>query len=150
MEECLYKRFKCFMNFNEFSMYLFRWKRGGGALMHVYVTMRTQSQPLLQNRLMYVYETWWGWSARGPLQVLLFFGQICPGADPGRGQKGHGGSPSSTNFCYRLEGYSNKRNAKQWSRSMWHVVLLLLVPFQSQIFDAFSTSYWTYSHYALF
>ena len=29
-EECLYKRFKCFRNFNEFSMYLFRWKRGGG------------------------------------------------------------------------------------------------------------------------
>ena len=25
------------MNFNEFSMNLFRWKRGGGALMHVYV-----------------------------------------------------------------------------------------------------------------
>ena len=25
------------MNFNEFSMYLFRRKRGGGALMHVYV-----------------------------------------------------------------------------------------------------------------
>ena len=35
---------------------------------------------------MYVYETWWGWSAHGPLQVLLFFGQIRPGADPGRGQ----------------------------------------------------------------
>ena len=35
MEECLYKRFKCCMNFNEFSMYLFRWKKGG-ALMHVY------------------------------------------------------------------------------------------------------------------
>ena len=24
VEECLYKRFKCFKNFNELSMYLFR------------------------------------------------------------------------------------------------------------------------------
>ena len=37
MEESVYNRFKCFMNFNEFPMYLFRRKRGGGALMHVYV-----------------------------------------------------------------------------------------------------------------
>ena len=37
VEKCLYKRFKWFMNFNEFSMYLFRWKRGGVALIHVYV-----------------------------------------------------------------------------------------------------------------
>ena len=35
---------------------------------------------------MYVNETWWGWSAHSPLQVLLFFGQICPEADPGQGQ----------------------------------------------------------------
>ena len=28
-EECLYKGFKCFKNFNEYFMYLFRWKRGG-------------------------------------------------------------------------------------------------------------------------
>ena len=36
--ECLYKRFICLKNFNDFFMYLFRWrKRGGGALMHVYV-----------------------------------------------------------------------------------------------------------------
>ena len=42
------------MNFNEFSMYLFRWKKGeGGALTQV-----THSRPLLQNRLMDVYETW--------------------------------------------------------------------------------------------
>ena len=31
-------------------------------------------------------ETWYGWSTQGPLQVLLFFGQIRPGADPGRGK----------------------------------------------------------------
>ena len=39
---------------------------------------------LLQNRLMDFDETWYGWSTQGPLQVLLFFGQIRPGADPGR------------------------------------------------------------------
>ena len=42
-----------------------------------------------------VYETWLGWSAHGPLQVLLFFGQIRPGADPRRGKNGSlgGGVP---------------------------------------------------------
>ena len=59
-----------------------------------------------------VYETWKGWSAHGPLQVLLFFDQIRPGTDPGRGaKKGHRRSPSSTNFFLRLEGYGNKPNA---------------------------------------
>ena len=59
MEERLYKRFKCFMNFNEFSMYftIYLREKGGGALMHV-ICMGTHSQPLLQNHLMDVYETW--------------------------------------------------------------------------------------------
>ena len=35
---------------------------------------------------MYVYETWFGWSAHGPLQVLLFFGQIRPGRVQNRSQ----------------------------------------------------------------
>ena len=43
-------------------------------------------QLLLQNRLMDFDETWYGWSTQGPLQVLLFFGQIRQGGDPGRGQ----------------------------------------------------------------
>ena len=30
--------------------------------------------------------------------MLLFFGQICPGADPGRGQNRSRGFPSSKNF----------------------------------------------------
>ena len=51
-------------------------------------------QLLLQNRLMDFDETWYGWSTQGPLQVLLFFGQIRPGADPGRGQNRSRGSPS--------------------------------------------------------
>ena len=46
---------------------------------------------LLQNRLMDFDETWYRWSTQGPLQVLLFFGQICPGADPGRGKNMSGG-----------------------------------------------------------
>ena len=66
---------------------------------------------LLQNRLMDFDETWYGWSTQGPLQVLLFFGQIRPGADPGRGKNRSRGSPSSGNFFFRPEGYSNKPNA---------------------------------------
>ena len=73
-------------------------------------------QLLLQNRLIDFDETLYGWSTQGPLQVLLFFGQIRPGADPawadpGRGQNRSRGSPSSKNFFFRPEGYSNKPNA---------------------------------------
>ena len=50
-------------------------------------------QLLLQNRLIDFNETWYGWSTQGPLQVLLFFGQIRPGADPGRGQNRSRGVP---------------------------------------------------------
>ena len=50
-------------------------------------------QLLLQNRLMDFDETWYGWSTQGPLQVLLFFGQIRPGVDPGRGQNRSWGGP---------------------------------------------------------
>ena len=38
-------------------------------------------------------ETWYGWSTQGPLQELLFFGQIRPGADPGRGKNRSRGVP---------------------------------------------------------
>ena len=48
---------------------------------------------LLQNRLMNFDETWYAWSTHGPLQVLLFFGQIRPGADPGRGRNRSRGVP---------------------------------------------------------
>ena len=68
-------------------------------------------QLLLQNRLMDFDETWYGWSTRGPLQVLLFFGQIRTGADPVRGKNRSRGSTSSRNFFFRPEGYSNKPNA---------------------------------------
>ena len=48
---------------------------------------------LLQNRLMDFDETWYAWSTHGPLQVLLFFGQIHPGANPGRGKNRSCGVP---------------------------------------------------------
>ena len=48
---------------------------------------------LLQNRLMDFDETWYGWSTQGPLQVLLFFGQIRPGVDSGRGKNRSRGVP---------------------------------------------------------
>ena len=57
-------------------------------------------------------ETWYGWSNQGPLQVLLFFGQIRPGADPGRGKNRSGGGPLlQETSSFRPEGYSNKPNA---------------------------------------
>ena len=68
-------------------------------------------QLLFQNRLMDFDETWHGWSTQGPLQVLLFFGQICPGRIQGGAKIGHVGSPSLTNFFFRPEGYRNKLNA---------------------------------------
>ena len=46
------------MNFNEFSMYLFMQKKGGGGCTNACICMGTHSQPLLQYRLMDVYETW--------------------------------------------------------------------------------------------
>ena len=55
-------------------------------------------QLLFQNRFMDFNETWYEWSTQGPLQALLFFGQIRPGADTGRGQIRSWGSPSSKNF----------------------------------------------------
>ena len=61
-------------------------------------------QLLLQNRLMDFDETWYGWSTQSPLQVMLFFGQIHPGADPGRGQIRSRGSTSTKNFFFGLEG----------------------------------------------
>ena len=66
---------------------------------------------LLQNRLMDFDETWYVWSTHGPLQVLLFFGQIRPGVEPERGQNKSRGSPSSRNFFFRSEGYRDKPNA---------------------------------------
>ena len=59
----------------------------------VVVRKLSHFQLLLQNRLMDFDETWYAWSTHGPLQVLLFFGQIRPGADPGRGKNRLRGVP---------------------------------------------------------
>ena len=148
MEQFIYNRFKCFMNFNEFSMYLFRRKRGGGALMHVYVWEHIVS--------LYYSTAWWMFTKLGRDEVLMVPYKCCcfsarspQGRIQGGAKIGHAGSPSSTNFFFRLEGYSNKPNSWQWSRSMWGVVLLLLVPFRSQIFDVFWRLFGL-SHFALF
>ena len=50
------------MNFNEFSIFLFLYiylgeNRGGGGCTNACICMGTNSQTLLQNRLMDVYET---------------------------------------------------------------------------------------------
>ena len=66
---------------------------------------------LLQNRLMDFDETWYGGSTKGSFQVLLFFGQIRPGADPGQGQNKSRGIPFLKSFFFRLGGYSIKPNA---------------------------------------
>ena len=50
-------------------------------------------QLLLHHRLMDFDETWYGWSTQGPLQVLLFFGQIRPGRIQGGGGKICRGGP---------------------------------------------------------
>ena len=76
------------------------------------------------------------------LTSVVVFRPDPPGADPGPGKNRSWGSPSSRNF-FRPEGYSDKPNSWQWPRSMWEEVLLFLVPFRSQIFDAFLTSFWT-------
>ena len=68
-------------------------------------------QLLLQNRLMDFDETWYAWSTYGPLQVLLLSARSAQGRIQGGAKIGHGGSPSSRNFFFRPEGYSDKPNA---------------------------------------
>ena len=99
------------MNFNEFSMYLFRWKRGGGgALMHVCEWEHIVS--------LYYRTAQWMLTKLGRDEMLMVpYKCYCFRPDPSRGRIqggakiGHGGSPSLTNFFFRLEGYSNKPNA---------------------------------------
>ena len=72
------------------------------------------------------------------------FGQIYPRADPGQGENRWRGA-FSRKYFFRLEGYSNKPNVYQWSRSMWDEVLLFFVPFRSQFFlcvHCFRWAFW--------
>ena len=108
---------------NGFFMYLFRWRKGGGgALMHVHVwehivslSSRTASwifMKLDRDEVLMV-----------PYKCCCFSARSVKGRIQGGAKIGHWGSPSSTNFFFRPEGYSNKPNANQWSRSIWDEVL---------------------------
>ena len=72
--------------FYVFFMYLFRWRKGVGALMHVYVWEHIISLCYITTWWILILETWYGWRTQGPLHALRNFGQICPGADQGRGK----------------------------------------------------------------
>ena len=84
--ECWCQRFKYLKNFNEFFMYLFRWRKVGCT--NACLCIGTHSQPLLQNRLMDVYKTWQIWSNHGLAHVFRLFGQIRPEMDPRRSKHG--------------------------------------------------------------
>ena len=111
MGKCFYKRFICFKNFNEYFMYLFRWRKGGCSLMHVYVLEHIIIS--LSSR-----TAWWIFMKLGKDEVLMvpykccrFSARSVQGRIQGGAKIGHSGSPSSTNFFFGLEGYSNKPNA---------------------------------------
>ena len=86
------------MNFNEFSMYLFRWKRGGGgAHIHVYVWEHIVS--------LYYRTAEWMFMKLGRDEVLMvpykcycFSARSVKGRIQGGAKIGHGESPSSMNF----------------------------------------------------
>ena len=69
-------------------------EKGGGCCTNACICMGTHSQPLLQNRLMDVYETWLrnlvGMKCSWPGTCINMFGYIRLGADPGRGKIGPG------------------------------------------------------------
>ena len=117
-------------------------KEGGGgcALMHVYVWEYIVSLN---------YRTaWWMFTKLGRDEVLMvsnlclgFSANSVQGWIQGGAKIGQWGVSSPKDFFFRLEGYSNKPNAWQWSKSIWEEALLFLVPFCSQIFDAFLMSF---------
>ena len=95
---------------------------------------------------------WWnlvGMKNSWSLTSVVVFPPDPPRGGSRAGQNRSWVSPSSRNFFFRPEGYSAKPSAWQWSRSMWEEMLLLLVPFRSQIL----TRFWHLlglCHFALF
>ena len=90
-------------------------------------------------------DTWYGWSTRkAALQVLLFFGQIRPGADPGRGKNRSTGGPllQETSSSDRT-GYMQQYRMHEQSNleTMWEEVLLFLANSEApnfwRVFDVF-------------
>ena len=113
--------------------------RGGVALMHVYV---------LEHKVSHYRTAWQIFMKLGRDEVLMaphmhegVLARSTQGRIQGRAKIGDGGASSRKCF-FRLEGYSNKPNVQQWSRSMWDEVLLFFVPFWSQFFYAFIVLQW--------
>ena len=121
-------------------MYLLRWRKGGGCT-NACICIGTHSQPFLQNRSMDIYETEWGWSAHGPLQVLLFFGQVRPGADPRWGKNRSRGVPF---FNELLPQTGRLQQQTEWIAMIykhvgWSVVIFGSIPKSNiwRVFDIF-------------
>ena len=94
-------------------------------------------QSVLKNRLMNFDETLEDWSTHCPLQMLLFFDQICPGANSGRAKLGNRGP-------FRQRTFSSDQKATAITRMHMHSNGLeacgknvFLVALCSQIVDAF-------------
>ena len=112
-------------------MYFFRWRKGGGALMHVYVLKHIGSLS---------YRTaWWIFTKLDRDEVLNvlhlclgFLENSTQGRVQGGAKIGQWGLPSQKDFFFRFEGYSNKPNTWEWSKSIWEEAFLFLVPFWSQ------------------
>ena len=58
-------------------------------------------------------EDWKWWSAFHPSQVLLLFGQICTGVDPGQSEVGWRMVPILTNIFMQFFGKKNTKNKKK-------------------------------------
>ena len=87
-------------------------EKGGGALMHVDVWEHIVS--------LYYKTAEWIFTKLGGDKVLIvpykfccFSARFVQGRIQGGAKIGHEGSPSSMNFFFRLEGYSNILNAYQ-------------------------------------
>ena len=137
VEGCLYKRFKCFKIFNEFLRHLFKWREGGAALMHVYVWEYIVSLN---------YRTaWWMFTTFCKDEVLMvphlclgYSANSAQGWIQGGAKIGQWGVPSPKDFSFRLESYSNKPNAWQWSKGIWKEALLFW--FHSEV--KYLTRFW--------
>ena len=111
-------------------------KKGGGALVYVYV---------LEHRVSLNYRiAWWLFTKLGRDKVLMtpphlywLLGKIRPGVDPGQGHNSSMRGLLQRTSSYELEDYNNKLNIYQWSKSIWEEVLIYLVPFWCLVFDTF-------------
>ena len=110
------------------NFYLFIYMKEGGALIHVYVLEHIDS---LSCRTAWKIVTKLGRDEvlMFPHLCLGFLANFAQGWIQGGAKLWQWGVPSAKDFFFRLEGYSHKPNAWQWSKSMWEKALLFLVPF---------------------